>query len=151
MTTQQDRDLSKLTVRLRHATSKELLGTGILYHGSNLLDTTYILTAAHNLFEDGDSFTQPIKELDIDILNPVDNRYQTVVYSTATALIMPDKDNDVAILLMDNAQVEGIVGKLPSMQALKSREATNTFIIKGFPAAAHDRNWLLYSQYGNNT
>ncbi|MCS3801109.1 AVAST type 2 anti-phage system protein Avs2 [Niastella sp. OAS944] len=136
MNTNENITLSKITVRLRHGISKELIGTGIIYSNSNLLDTIYILTAAHNLYDEPDSFTNLINDLEIDILNPNINRYQTLSYSTSTALINPDKDNDIAILLLDRAQVENILGKVPSVQILKSREATNTFIIKGFPAAA---------------
>ena len=135
MKQENDSILSKLTVRLKDSITLNPIGSGLLLYNQNQKDKIYILTAAHNLYKDGDSFKEPIDQLEIDIFDSIANSYQTLKHSINHDLVTPDLDRDVAVLLLERATVEVITGTLPTILAIKERLATNTFTLKGFPNA----------------
>ena len=63
MTSENDKKISTLTIRLTDTNSLLTIGTGFLYSQKNLGDWIYIITAAHCLFSDGDSFQNMLSEI----------------------------------------------------------------------------------------
>lgn len=135
MIQENDLILSMLTVRLKNFNTSKVIGTGILYYNHTLKVNVYILTAAHNLYNDGDSFKEPIKKVNIDIFNSATNNYQTLSHLINYDLVSPDINKDVAVLLLNRDEVEAITGTLPVICAIRERSTANTFTLKGFPNA----------------
>ena len=128
-----DLSLSKLTVRLK--TTSRIVGTGLLYYEDSLIDKVYVFTAAHNLFEDGDSFKQPIKSIIIDFYNASTDSYNSLSLSVNHKLVRKDIDQDLAVLVVDKAEAESKVGSLISVHAIRERISGQSFALKGFPNA----------------
>ena len=61
--------LSNLSVRLRECDNSQPIGSGVLYYHPDLKNQIYILTAAHCLYKDGDSFAEPREGIKIDLFN----------------------------------------------------------------------------------
>ncbi len=137
MTHENDLILSKLSVRIKDSGTLNVIGSGLLYLNQNLKDKVYILTAAHVLYKDGDSFKEPINQVNIDIYDSLRNSYQSLIHTINHDLVAPDTNKDVAVLILNRAEVEAITGTLPEIMAIRERLATDTFTLKGFPSATH--------------
>jgi len=137
--------LSKISVRIRNVESSQVLGTGIIYSTPELIDKVYVLTAAHNLFADGDNFQHLIPNIYIDFYGPEDGNYQTCIYETNRNLIWAETNKDIAILLLEKNEIEAILGIIPTIQIVKEKGNTNTFIIKGFPNATKGEELAIIS------
>lgn len=135
MTSENDLILSRLTVRLKDFTTSAIIGSGVLYYNNNLKDKIYVLTAAHNLYLDGDEFKKPIVQIRIDLYNPTTSSYQEISHFINYSLVCNEIDKDVAILLFEKNDIESITGVLDLVPAIKERLNTSTFTLKGFPNA----------------
>lgn len=135
MTPENDLILSKLSVRIVNSSTLNVIGSGLIYINPVLKDKVYILTAAHNLYSDADSFLEPINQINIDILNSTTNSYQSIIHTINYDLVLPDTDRDVAVLIINKSEIESITGTIPEVWAIRERMASDTFILKGFPNA----------------
>lgn len=127
--------ISLLTIRISHPTTSQEIGTGAIYYNPSLQDQVYILTAAHNLYEDGEFEKTKYESLGLEILNPKTNRYTRITYNTDGALINADPSQDLAVLTLQKEVVESILGTVPNLEALKIRGSLTNFAVKGFPQA----------------
>lgn len=135
VTTENDLLLSRFTIRLRDSETQETIGTGVLYKVGELKDKFYVLTAAHVLFGDGDTFRDPLETVCLDFYNVTTNSYSTVIHEIDPSLVGASADKDVAILLVEDDQVKNLINDIPSVICLSERRSVSSFIIKGFPAA----------------
>ncbi|WP_421873977.1 AVAST type 2 anti-phage system protein Avs2 [Marinoscillum sp.] len=139
MTAANDQLLSTLTVRIKSISSKLPIGTGIIYHGSELYNKIYVLTAAHNLFENSESFTSPRKLVLVDFLDPNSNKYISLEKEIDYSLVSTSADEDIAILVFEKEMVEIVTGTLPKIRAIRDRLDLNEFTLKGFPNATQGK------------
>lgn len=127
--------LSKLAVRIRDSVTPTIIGSGIIYYSEHLNNQAYILTAAHCLYSDGDSFGHPRSHIEVEVYDSSSNAYKTISHAINYDLVFSEIDKDVAVLVIDKAVVEGIIGNFPLVEAVKERQSVTNFIAKGFPSA----------------
>lgn len=130
-----DQLLTKLTVRLINLESEKTIGSGIIYWHPSLQNRTYVLTAAHCIFEDSDSFQQPLEEIGLEFYNPEKDIYERLVHKVNHTLVQPEIENDVAILFLKKDKIEEIIGKLTAVNVVTDRIHHSEFVAKGFPSA----------------
>ncbi|WAC01678.1 hypothetical protein N7U66_17395 [Lacinutrix neustonica] len=131
-----DKLISKVTVRLKRTDNNTVIGTGILYYQDSLKDKIYIFTTAHSLFNDSDEFKEKLDSIDIDVFNDNSNRYETItVNNIDERLISKDKDSDFAIIIIEKELIENLVGEIPKIKVAKERLDFSKFVCKGFPMA----------------
>lgn len=132
----QDNLISRLTVRIREEYSEELIGTGLIYYSDDLRDNVYIITASHCLYHDGDSFQELLSSIVIDMYNPLQDKYVSIkVNHINKNLLFQDSDRDVAVLPLSKSEVESMVGDIPKVRVVTTRQNKTHFIVKGFPNA----------------
>ena len=139
MTTANDAKISILTVRLINTNFNTTIGTGILYSQKNLGDWIYIITAAHCLFSDGDSFQNILSEINVDLYDSKSNSYKTLSCRVQEKLLFKDKDKDLAILCIEKQQIEKLIATPPCVPIIKERHNFHNFVIKGFPNATEGK------------
>lgn len=131
-----DNLISRATVRIKKANSKNVIGTGVLYYQDNLKDKIYILTTAHSLYSDSDKFEKKIDSIDIDFFNGTSNTYNSkTIKNIDECLISKHKNNDFAVIVLDKEIVEDLVGEIPRIKAVRERLDFSNFVCKGFPMA----------------
>ncbi|MBK6329324.1 MAG: trypsin-like serine protease [Bacteroidetes bacterium] len=135
MTNDNDSIITKLTVRLQDNVSLNYIGTGIIYYESSLYDKVYILTASHCLFEDGDAFKNPRKQVLINIFNPDLKEYNTVEYIVDPQFLSNKINQDLAVFIIDKKIIDEIVNEIPIIESVKERSTYTKFVVKGFPKA----------------
>ena len=140
ITKKQDQLLSQVTVRLRNVFHKKTIGTGILYYSDHLKDKVYIITASHCLYNDGDSFQELLPSIIIDFYNPAEDRYISItVESINENLSFKDTDKDLAIITLNKVEIKDLIGDIPKVKVVTTRQKKMQFIVKGFPNAAMGR------------
>ncbi|HAY3506922.1 AVAST type 2 anti-phage system protein Avs2 [Elizabethkingia anophelis] len=139
MDQENDQLLTNLAVRLINVNSKLTVGSGIIYWNPSLYNISYVLTAAHCLFEDSDTFQKPLEEIGLEFYNPAKDIYETLVHRIDHNLICPNIDNDVAILLLEKSKIEAITGKLVAINIVTNRIGHSEFVAKGFPSATNGK------------
>lgn len=133
---EQDILISRLTVRLREESSKAVIGTGLIYYSNDLRDNVYIITASHCLHDDGDTFQKLLSSVVVDIYNPLQDKYVSIkVNHINKNLLFQDSDKDVAILPLSKSEVESLIGDIPKIRVVTTRQNKTHFIVKGFPNA----------------
>ncbi len=132
-----DKFVAEHTVRFKDTSLGKPVGTGVFYYSEELRNRVYIFTAAHVLFEDGDEFTIPYSDILIDIYNPKTNLYETLQTPINPLLVSAEKDNDIAIIVLEKEKVELITGKLLDVECLQERHSITNYIVKGFPEATN--------------
>ncbi len=145
MDQQNDNLLTKLSVRLFNVKSEITTGSGVIYSHPKLNQIIYILTAAHCLFEDQDSFLRPLEEIGVDFFNESKKSYDSLVHKINFNLFWTDVDNDVAILVLNLDEVETITGKLPVVKVVLNRNNHTHFVAKGFPSATDGKEIVSIS------
>lgn len=132
-----DKLVSEITVRLRLKDSPNTsFGTGVLYYENLFDDKIYVLTTSHCLFEDGDMFKKRRTCFYIDILNPNTNCYLSILYNLGDENLLNKNDKkDVAVLVLDKAEVESINPNIPFFDVICEYQSFKSFAIKGFPQA----------------
>ena len=132
----QDILISRLTVRLREESSEAVIGTGLIYYSDDLRDNVYIITASHCLHDDGDSFQELLSTVIVDIYNPSEDKYVSIkVNQINKNLLFQDVDKDLAIIPLNKSDVQGIIGDIPKVRVVTTRQNKTQFIVKGFPNA----------------
>lgn len=132
----QDNLISRLTVRLREESSKAVIGTGLIYHSDDLRDNVYIITASHCLHDDGDSFQEILPSVIIDLYNQSEDKYVSIkVNNINKDLLFQDADRDLAVLPLNKSEVENVIGEIPKVRVVTTRQNKTQFIVKGFPNA----------------
>lgn len=139
MTSENDKKISTLTIRLTDTNSLLTIGTGILYSQKNLGDWIYIITAAHCLFSDGDSFQNMLSEINVDLYDAKTNSYKTMTCQVQEKLLFKDKDKDLAILCIAKHKIEKLIGTPPSVYIIKERHNFHNLVVKGFPNATEGK------------
>lgn len=135
-----DKIISQITVRLKNPETDSVIGTGVLFHEKKFNDKVYVLTAAHCLFKDGDNFEQKFEKIKIDLYNNEENRYDSITIDNIDEeLLIKDKDNDLAVILVDKDIVQKITGKIPSVEVSIERQNHSNFVVKGFPRATQGK------------
>lgn len=136
ISSEQDSLISRLTVRLREEISNAVIGTGLIYYSNDLRDNVYIITASHCLHEDGDSFQELLSSVVVDIYNPLQDKYVSIkVNHINKNLLFQDSDKDVAVLPLSKSEVESLVGDIPKVRVVSTRQNKTHFVVKGFPNA----------------
>ncbi|AMP98695.1 hypothetical protein AY601_1783 [Pedobacter cryoconitis] len=135
MTKEQDKLLTNHTVRLKDTDHGYYVGSGIIYTAKSLQDKLYVLTAAHCLYQDKDHFTESRRDITIELYSQAENQYKSVVHTINYELVSADADLDLAILVLDKADVFSITGILAEIQPIYERNSAENFLIKGFPSA----------------
>lgn len=133
---EQDLLLSQVTVRLRNVNTEKVIGTGILYYSDDLKDNIYIITASHCLYSDGDSFQTLIPSIILDFYNPSKDVYLSFnVQHINENLLFKEVDKDLAVIVLNKSEVEDLIGDIPKMKVVTTRQNKNLFVVKGFPNA----------------
>ncbi len=133
---EQDALISRLTVRLREEASKTTIGTGLIYYSDDLRDNVYIITASHCLHSDGDSFQELLPSIIMDLYNPSEDNYVSCkVQHINENLLFKDSDKDLAVILLNKSEVESMIGEVPKVRVVTTRQNKIQFIVKGFPNA----------------
>lgn len=130
-----DRIISTLTVRLKDTENGKYIGTGVLYYDDILKDKLYVITASHCLFVDGDNFQNQRADIFIDILTEDHLSYSSIKVTVNPDLLSREKEKDIAILILNKADVISISGEIPKIRVIKEKSTYNNFIAKGFPNA----------------
>jgi len=133
---EQDNLISRLTVRLREESSEAVIGTGLIYHSEDLRDNVYLITASHCLHDDGDSFQKLLSSVIIDMYNPLEDKYISIkVNHINKNLLFQDVDKDLAVLPLNKSEIESVIGDIPKVRVVTTRQNKTQFIVKGFPNA----------------
>jgi hypothetical protein len=136
MTEEIDLFLSRVAVRLRNPVTDQIIGTGLLYYEQSLKDNVYIITAAHNFYNDSESFNRPISQIKIDLYDYQKRKYRSVVHKINFNLVSANIDEDLAILVLIKSEIENLVGQIPNkFSTLKEQVGGINFIVRGFPNA----------------
>lgn len=137
MTSNNDKIISQLTVKLTKTEFEQTatIGTGVIYYQKQFNDNVYIITAAHCLFSDGDSFQHIFQKINVDLYVYGANVYQTITIDVQEKLIFKNVDNDLGILCLNKNTVESIIGSIPIIEVVRERLNFDKFTIKGFPNA----------------
>lgn len=130
-----DKEITKLTIRLKDCLDDNYIGSGVIYYQDNFKDKVYILTASHCLYTDGDRFQNQRIEIGIDLLKSNFSDYETIKVKIDSNLLFTSEKKDVAILILEKKDVENIIGEVPKIFCVKDRSTYNGFITKGFPKA----------------
>lgn len=130
-----DKEITKLTIRLKDCLDDNYIGSGVIYYQDNFKDKVYILTASHCLYTDGDRFQNQRIEIGIDLLKSNFSDYETIKVKIDSNLLFISEKKDVAILILEKKEVENIIGEVPKIFCVKDRSTYNGFITKGFPKA----------------
>lgn len=139
MRSENDHLLSRLTVKLRMPNNGATLGSGIIYHGQELKDKIYVLTAAHVLFADSDNFLNPVGSIQVDFFSSLTNCYHSICIDSSNQFFFAEKEKDVAVIVFSKMEIETITGDLPSVYAVRDRQTVTSFFLKGFPNATQGR------------
>ncbi|WP_340102675.1 AVAST type 2 anti-phage system protein Avs2 [Rhodohalobacter sp. 8-1] len=132
----QDTLISRLTVRLREESTKAVIGTGLIYYSDDLRDNVYLITASHCLHHDGDSFQELLSSVIVDMYNPSEDKYVSIkVNHINKNLLFKDAGKDLAVLPLNKSDVESIIGDIPRVRVVTTRQNKTQFIVKGFPNA----------------
>jgi hypothetical protein len=133
---EQDTLISRLTVRLREESSEAVIGTGMIYYSDDLRDNVYIITASHCLHNDGDSFQELLSTVIVDMYNLSEDKYVSIkVNHVNKNLLFKDADKDLAVLPLIKSEVESLIGDIPKVRVITTRQNKTQFIVKGFPNA----------------
>jgi len=132
----QDLLLSQVTVRLKEVNTKKVIGTGLLYYSDDLRDNVYVITASHCLHSDGDSFQILFSSIIIDFYNPSEDNYISFnVQHINESLLFKETNKDLAVIRLNKSDLEGLIGDIPKVRVVTTRQNKTHFIVKGFPNA----------------
>lgn len=68
--------------------------------------------------------------------NPSEDRYVSIkVNHINKNLLFQDVDKDLAVLLLNKSDVQGVIGDIPKVRVVTTRQNKTHFIVKGFPNA----------------
>lgn len=122
--------ISNITVKISDK-NNSLIGTGILINQEGLGNLIYLITAAHNLYEDSDNFNILKNDIVIHIYNSSYNIYNQLELKLNEKLVLR-KDYDLGIIYFDKREI-GF--EIPVIELIKRGNAYQDFMIKGFSNA----------------
>ncbi|MFC6100883.1 AVAST type 2 anti-phage system protein Avs2 [Olivibacter domesticus] len=131
--------ISQLTVRLFDIQSEEACGTGVIYKPLNNKYSIYIFTAAHCLFREPETLSEPITKIGIELFQSNTNSYIRIEHSINHSLVSTDVDKDVAILILNRDEIEKQLSTIPIVRVTNTRQSATQFIVKGFPLATQGK------------
>lgn len=126
-----DSDISKITVKISDE-NQNLIGTGILVQQSRIKNYVYFVTAAHCLYEDGDSFTELRKIIVIEIEDSINGVTAKMELKPMESLISHQSNNDLGVICIEKSSIKI---DIPEIKIIKKYQSSDHFIIKGFPRA----------------
>ena len=126
--------ITQLTVELhKDDTSKEKLGTGVLYTNRKLSGMVYVLTAKHCLSKLGEK-----SRVSLRIYNPNANTYEYITPMKQSILLHPV--DDAGIIIINKRELTSVVSDLPSVYVVDKIWGTDEAVSKGFPVATLDQS-----------
>ena len=126
--------ITQITVELHKAnTSKEKLGTGVLYANNLLSGMVYVLTAKHCLKD----LTEK-DEVAIRTFNPSRGTYEYITPANQTILL--HSTDDAAIIVINQRELTATNPNLPSVYVVDRNVGLDKAVTKGFPIASLDQN-----------
>ena len=134
-----DKDLRmQCVVRLsENNKEKTPIGSGVLYYEKDLGDRIYLLTAAHCLYTDSDSFMKIRDDIIVNVFSPKANSYKEILVDDIkkNSVRQTKKTNDLAVLILNKADVDSINNDLPSIGIVCRHADINEVVALGFPQA----------------
>lgn len=125
--------ITQLTVELhKDDTSKEKLGTGVLYTNKKLSGMVYVLTAKHCLSKLGEK-----GRVSLRIYNPNTNTYEYITPMKQRILLHPI--DDAGIIIVNKRELTSVVSDLPSVYVVDKSFGTDQAATNGFPVATLDQ------------
>ena len=125
--------ITLLTVELhKDDTSKEKLGTGVLYTNRKLSGMVYLLTAKHCL-----SRLAAKEKVSLRIYNPCNGCYEYVTPTKQSVLLHPI--DDAGIVVFNQRELTSVVSNLPSVFVVDRNVGGEEVVTKGFPMATLDQ------------
>lgn len=124
-------------VRIKSADARHCIGSGVLYTEENLGDRVYLLTAAHCLFEDADTFNVLRNGIVVDVFSTVNKKYEEVVVLDLchNAVMLTEKTNDLAVVVLEKHIIDSLCPNLPVVKIVTTNADVNEIIALGFPKA----------------
>ena len=125
--------ITQLTVELhKDDTSKEKLGTGVLYTNRKLSGVIYVLTAKHCLVKLGEK-----GRVSLRIYKPDTSTYEYVTPVKQKILLHPV--DDAGIIIINKRELAPVVSDLPSVYVIDKNFGVDEAVSKGFPVATLDQ------------
>ena len=130
--TENDKLISQLTVRIIEPDSQHVIGTGILINQDSLDGKIYFVSAAHCFYEDKDSFQKIRSSINIEIYKPDEDKYIPLNLHPQENFLFKDIEKDLGIIWFEKSEIDF---EIPKIKILKERHSFTDFIVKGFPQA----------------
>lgn len=125
--------ITRITVEIhKDDSSKEKLGTGVLYSNRLLYGTVYVLTAKHCLLGLSDNV-----KVSLRVFNPKSETYEYITPSKQNILL--HSTDDAGIVVFNQRELTGIVPSIPSVFVVDKNVGFDEAVTKGFPIATLDQ------------
>lgn len=125
--------ITQLTVELhKDVTSKEKLGTGVLYTNRKLSGVVYVLTAKHCLWGLGKK-----GRVSLRIYNPDTSTYE--YFTPVKQRILYHPVDDAGIVVFNHRELSTVLPNLPSVFIIDKNVGFDEAVTKGFPMATLDQ------------
>ena len=125
--------ITQLTVELhKDDTSKEKLGTGVLYINREFSGVVYVLTAKHCLLGLGEK-----GRVSLRIYNPDTSTYE--YFTPVKQSILYHPVDDAGIVVFNQRELTLVVSNLPSVFVVDRNVGGDEVVTKGFPMATFDQ------------
>ena len=121
-----------------------VIGSGVLYYEEYLGGRLYALTAAHNLYEDGDLFGVLRKSIYVEVYSYTHQCYEPITIRNLSDSVAcsPKKDADFAIIVLNKVDVDSINPNLSTIQIVNNCAETKSMLLLGFPKANNHKEVL---------
>jgi len=139
MNPQNDLLLTQLTARLADPSTGNIIGSAFICSSPALKNKVYIITAAHCLYVDKDSFKEPRSDIAVEVYNPKTLVYVKLIHRIDHSFVFPLVDKDVAVLVFDKQTIEQITGPLQPLFIVNEAIPSSNFNVKGFPLATQGK------------
>ena len=125
--------ITKITVEIhKDDSSKEKLGTGIIYSNRKLAGVVYVLTAKHCL-----SGLAQKEKVSLRILNPNSGAYEYI--TPAKQSILLHSTDDAGIIVFNQRELVKIMPNIPLVYVVEKNVGFDEAVTKGFPIASLDQ------------
>ncbi|OYP52218.1 hypothetical protein CIK97_01820 [Prevotella sp. P3-120] len=123
---------------------EHVIGSGVLYYEEYLGGRLYALTAAHNLYEDGDLFGVLRKSIYVEVYSYTHQCYEPITIRNLSDSVAcsPKKDADFAIIVLNKVDVDSINPNLSTIQIVNNCAETKSMLLLGFPKANNHKEVL---------
>lgn len=121
-----------------------VIGSGVLYYEEYLGGRLYALTAAHNLYEDGDLFGVLRKSIYVEVYSYTHQCYEPITIRNLSDSVAcsPKKNADFAIIVLNKVDVDSINPNLSTIQIVNNCAETKSMLLLGFPKANNHKEVL---------